>query len=58
MPRMDGTGPDGKNNTSGRKLGICNENPDFSALGKGEGKRRKSGGGTGLGKRLKYDLKA
>jgi hypothetical protein len=57
MPRMNGTGPEGKGPKTGRGLGTCqkkslkeiNEN-----IGKGMGKRRKSGGGEGKGKRLNY----
>jgi len=56
MPRMNGTGPEGKGSKTGRRLGRCknqrteelNEKP-----GKGMGKRRKSGGGAGRGKQLK-----
>ncbi|MBN2166895.1 MAG: DUF5320 domain-containing protein [Marinilabiliaceae bacterium] len=60
MPKMNGTGPEGKGPQTGRKLGLCNENEKESLLlklGKGLGLRRKSGGGKGLGKRLKSDLK-
>lgn len=55
MPRMNGTGPDGKGPKSGRGLGRCKEEideKDKSKLGKGQGKRRKAGGGEGKGKRL------
>ncbi len=55
---MNGTGPENSGQQMGRKLGICSstqeKNPD--QLGKGMGKRLHSGGGPGLGKRLKYDL--
>jgi hypothetical protein len=58
MPKLNGTGPEGKGSKTGRKLGNC-EKKSFSELwqnlGKGMGKRRKSGGGEGRGKRLKYD---
>jgi len=59
MPRLDGTGPEGKGPQTGRKLGKCNEMPDeekLKKLGKGMGKKRKSGGGEGEGKRLKSGL--
>ena len=55
MPRLNGTGPDGKGPRTGRGLGRCKEKldkEDKSKLGKGQGKRRKSGGGKGKGKRL------
>lgn len=53
---MDGTGPEHKGTKTGRQLGTCNsENSDMSLLGKGMAKRRKSGGGNGKGKRIKYD---
>jgi hypothetical protein len=60
MPQLNGTGPDGKGPKTGRKLGYCKEHiPEdlLSRLGKGEGKRRKAGGGKGEGKRLKSNLK-
>ena len=56
MPQMDGTGPEKKGKLTGRGLGKCKEVPEKEALeklGKGQGLRRKSGGGQGLGKRLK-----
>jgi len=56
MPKMNGTGPEGKGPKTGRGLGRCKKNSTeelISKLGKGEGKRRNSGGGTGAGKRLK-----
>ncbi len=55
MPRMNGTGPEGKGPKTGRGLGRCKKKPDeedVSKLGKGMGKKRKAGGGTGKGKRL------
>jgi len=59
MPRLNGTGPDGEGAKSGRKLGECHktesEQKEEGELGKGQGKRNKSGGGKGQGKRLKYD---
>ncbi len=60
MAQINGTGPEGKGPKTGRGLGNCNSNlneGDLGKLGKGLGKRRKSGGGTGKGKRLKSDLK-
>lgn len=58
MPKLNGTGPEGKGPKTGRGLGECEEIPQeelLKKLGKGMGKRRKSGGGDGQGKRLKYD---
>jgi len=58
MPRMNGTGPEKKGPKTGRGLGKCKKvSPDelLQKLGKGMGKRLKSGGGEGRGKRLKYD---
>lgn len=60
MPQMNGTGPDGRGPGTGRGLGKCKKNsPDelLKSLGKGQGKRRKTGGGKGEGKRLKSYLK-
>ena len=56
MPRMDGTGPEGKGSKSGRRLGECGSASDddkLQKLGKGLGKGRKSGCGEGKGKRLR-----
>lgn len=58
MPKLNGTGPDGEGPKSGRGLGKCKKQPYeelLQKLGKGLGKRRKSGGGEGRGKRLKYN---
>ena len=57
MPKMHGTGPEGKGAKTGRGLGKCKKaSPDNNEkLGTGMGKRRKAGGGEGRGKRLKYD---
>jgi len=58
MPKMNGTGPEGKGSKTGRGLGKCKKtSPEElnEKLGKGMGKRRKSGGGEGKGKRLKYN---
>jgi hypothetical protein len=60
MPQLNGTGPDGKGPKTGRGLGQCKEHsPEDlqNSLGKGQGKRRKTGGGKGEGKRLKSFLK-
>ncbi len=60
MPKLDGTGPEGKKSQPGRKLGNCSEISDkekLEKLGKGEGKKRQSGGGKGKGRRLKYNNK-
>ncbi len=58
MPHLNGTGPEGKGPKTGRGLGNCKGEPNAtnkSELGKGQGKRRKSGGGEGRGERLKYN---
>ena len=55
MPQINGTGPEGKGPNTGRGLGLCKKalkDEDIAKLGKGLGKRRKSGGGIGKGKRL------
>ena len=55
MPKLNGTGPEGEGSGSGRNLGKCSESTDeekLTKLGKGMGKKRKSGGGLGKGKRL------
>lgn len=56
---MNGTGPEGKGSGTGRKLGNCrnpeNEPTENFLLGTGQGKKRHSTGGTGKGKRLKYN---
>jgi hypothetical protein len=59
MPRLDGTGPDGKGPGTGRKLGRCSDatsEEKIQKLGKGMGRKRNSGGGQGKGKRLKSGL--
>jgi len=56
MPKMDGTGPEGKGTRTGRGLGRCKENATTGkspGQGKGLGKRLKSGGGKGKGNRSK-----
>ena len=60
MPKLDGTGPEGKGSDTGRKLGKCSNATDeekLQKLGKGMGKNRHSGGEEGKGKRLKSGLK-
>ncbi len=60
MPRMDGTGPEGKGKQTGRGLGKCQKistEDAFQKLGTGMGQRRQSGGGTGLGRRTKNSTK-
>ena len=55
MAHMDGTGPDGKGPKTGRGLGKIADTKDpkiLDKLGVGQGKRRKSGGGTGNSKRI------
>lgn len=45
MPRLDGTGPEGRGSGTGRQLGNCAEHTKeelLEKLGKGEGKRRHS----------------
>jgi hypothetical protein len=57
---MNGTGPDGQGSATGRGMGKCKKSTDeeaFQKLGKGMGQRRKAGGGSGKGKRLKNDQK-
>ena len=58
MPKLDKTGPEGKGPETGRGLGKCKKTPLkelIRGLGRGMGKRRKSGGGEGKGKRLQND---
>jgi hypothetical protein len=61
MPKMNGTGPEGKGPKTGRGLGKCKKEKELSQeellqkFGKGIGKRRKSGGGMGRGRRLIYN---
>lgn len=60
MPQLDGTGPEKGGEQTGRGLGKCRKMSNEEALeklGKGMGMRRKSGGGTGKGKRLKSGIK-
>lgn len=56
MPRLDGTGPEGKGARSGRGIGECakaSEEEKLKKLGKGMGKKRKGDCGEGQGKRLR-----
>jgi hypothetical protein len=56
MPKLDGTGLDGIGAKTGRRLGECSQTSDnekLNKLGKGMGKKRKTGCGEGLGKRLR-----
>ena len=56
MPRLDGTGPEGKGRGTGRRLGNCvdlTKEELLEKLGTGEGKRTRSGGGEGDKKRLR-----
>ncbi len=56
MPHLNGTGSEGQGSQIGRKLGNCSKLSDkekLQKMGKGMGKRRKSGGGEGRSKRLK-----
>jgi hypothetical protein len=60
MPYLDRTGPLKRGQKSGRCLGYCHkmtESEVSEKVGIGMGLRRKSGGGQGLGKRLKRWLK-
>ena len=60
MPKMDGTGPEGKGKGTGRKLGQCGTASDeekLAKLGKGMGKKRNSCTEEGRGKRLNAGLK-
>lgn len=60
MSHLNGTGPDEQGTGTGRKLGLCSAIPDdekLIKLGRGQGKRRNSGGGIGKGNRLKHYAK-
>jgi len=55
MPKLDGTGPDGKGKGTGRGLGPCGAASDedkLAKLGKGMGKKRNSCAEDDRGKRL------
>lgn len=57
MPHLNSKGPTGEGPCTGRKLGKCtkvNEDVKLEKLGNGMGKRRKSGGGEGMGRRSNY----
>jgi len=54
MPKMNGSGPVGQGQSTGRELGNCSNltnEEKLEKLGVGMGKRRKVGGGTGKKKR-------
>ncbi|HHW80868.1 MAG TPA: DUF5320 domain-containing protein [Bacteroidales bacterium] len=60
MPKLDGTGPEGKGKGTGRGLGKCSDATDkekLEKLGKGMGKKRHSCSEEGRGKRLNAGLK-
>ena len=60
MPKLDGTGPEGKGKGTGRGLGKCSDATDkekLDKLGKGMGKKRNSCSEGGRGKRLAAGLK-
>ena len=60
MPKMDGTGPDGKGKGTGRKLGQCSaasNEEKLAKLGKGMGKKRNLCTEEGRGKRFNAGLK-
>lgn len=60
MPKLDGTGPEGKGKGTGRGLGKCSDatdNEKLEKLGKGMGKKRNSCTEEGRGKRLNAGLK-
>ncbi|HRY33343.1 MAG TPA: DUF5320 domain-containing protein [Bacteroidales bacterium] len=57
MPHLNHSGPERKGPRTGRGLGKCSktqtEEELLETLGKGQGKKRQSGGGKGKGKRLR-----
>ncbi len=59
MSHINYTGPENEGPKTGRKLGLCKRTAEevsqSGELGIGLGKRRHSGGGTGGGKRKKYN---
>ena len=61
MPNLNSKGPENLGPKTGRKIGYCQKNEgeekEMGEFGKGQGKRRHSGGGQGKGKRLKYNEK-
>lgn len=59
MARLDGSGPEGKGSKTGRGLGKCSKTSDsekLEKLGTGLGRRRKTNGCEGNGKRLKSGM--
>jgi len=63
MPGLNHTGPEGHGPRTGRALGRCRR-PQQKAgefgtfeLGKGMGKKRQTGGGTGLSERKKTEFR-
>ncbi|HON51892.1 MAG TPA: hypothetical protein P5243_07460 [Bacteroidales bacterium] len=52
MTKLNMQGPENVKHIQGRQLGICDNHSSNYTLGKGMGLRRKSGGGTGMAKRL------
>ncbi|MCB8994431.1 MAG: DUF5320 domain-containing protein [Bacteroidales bacterium] len=59
MPNRNGKGPENQGPKTGRGLGKCRKVSPEEAnekLGIGQGLRRKSGGGKGFGRRLKYGV--
>jgi hypothetical protein len=59
MPRLDGTGPEGSGPRTGRRLGKCSDaskEEKMQKLGKGMGRKRRSGGGQGQGRRLQSGI--
>jgi hypothetical protein len=55
MPRMNGTGPEGKGPGTGRRQGRCKNKPgneDNTWSGRSKGPQRKSDRGQGRGRRL------
>ena len=60
MPKLDGTGPDGKGKGTGRGLGQCKtaaEEEKLAKLGKGMGEKRNSCAEKDRGKRVNAGLK-
>lgn len=59
MPHLNSKGPENGGPLTGRGLGNCanknNKEEALSKLGKGMGLKYHSGGGKGMGKRLKYN---
>ena len=54
MPHLDHTGPEGRGTGTGRGLGSCRDtNKKEFEPGQGMGKKRRSTGEKGLGRRLR-----